>query len=117
MSDHNLRDTFAAAALTGLLAQGDDGSFSEESYARGAYRWAAAMLAERARLHSNGAGYTNGVSLSSETKRCETSSQSAPPRDCKECGMIDEMATQRECAKACMARAVNGIDGGESDGR
>jgi hypothetical protein len=40
----NDRDTFAAAALTGLLAQGDDGSFSEESYARGAYRWADAML-------------------------------------------------------------------------
>lgn len=41
------RDTFAAAALTGLLAQGDDGSFSEESYARAAYRWADAMLRER----------------------------------------------------------------------
>ena len=43
------RDTFAAAALTGLLAQGDDGSFSEESYARGAYRWADVMLRERLR--------------------------------------------------------------------
>lgn len=41
------RDTFAAAALTGLLAQGDDGSFSEESYVRAAYRWADAMLAAR----------------------------------------------------------------------
>ena len=41
------RDTFAAAALTGLLAQGDDGSFSEESYARASYRWADAMLRER----------------------------------------------------------------------
>lgn len=41
------RDTFAAAALTGLLAQGDDGSFSEESYARAAYRWADAILRER----------------------------------------------------------------------
>jgi hypothetical protein len=38
------RDHLAAAALTGLLAQGDDGSFSEESYARAAYRWADAML-------------------------------------------------------------------------
>jgi hypothetical protein len=46
MSD-DLRDQFAAAALTGLLAQGDDGSFSEESYARAAYRWADVMLAER----------------------------------------------------------------------
>jgi hypothetical protein len=44
------RDTFAAAALTGLLAQGDDGSFSEESYARSAYRWADAMLRERERV-------------------------------------------------------------------
>ena len=43
------RDHFAAAALTGLLAQGDDGSFSEDSYARGAYRWADAMLRERER--------------------------------------------------------------------
>jgi hypothetical protein len=41
------RDTFAAAALAGLLAQGDDGSFSEESYARAAYRWADAMLRGR----------------------------------------------------------------------
>jgi hypothetical protein len=48
MSDEiTLRDTFAAAALTGLLAQGDDGSFSEESYARAAYRWADAMLRGR----------------------------------------------------------------------
>lgn len=31
--------------------------------------------------------------------------------------VIDDMATQRECAKACMARAVNGIEGGEADGR
>lgn len=51
MSDEKtLRDTFAAAALTGLLAQGDDGSFSEESYARAAYRWADAMLRERDRV-------------------------------------------------------------------
>jgi hypothetical protein len=41
------RDHFAAAALAGLLAQGDDGSFSEESYARSAYRWADAMLSVR----------------------------------------------------------------------
>lgn len=41
------RDHFAAAAMTGMLAQGDDGSFSEQSYARGAYRWADAMLRER----------------------------------------------------------------------
>lgn len=41
------RDYFAAAALTGLLAQGDDGSFSEASYVRAAHRWADAMLRER----------------------------------------------------------------------
>lgn len=46
-AEMTLRDNFAAAALTGLLAQGDDGSFSEESYARAAYRWADAMLRER----------------------------------------------------------------------
>ena len=49
------RDQFAAAALTGLLAQGDDGSFSEESYARGAYRWADAMLCERERTNRDAA--------------------------------------------------------------
>jgi hypothetical protein len=47
----SLRDQFAAAALTGLLAQGDDGSFSEEWYARAAYRWADAMIAERSRSY------------------------------------------------------------------
>jgi len=47
------RDHFAAAALTGLLAQGDDGSFSEESYVRGAYRWADAMLRERGKLSAS----------------------------------------------------------------
>lgn len=49
------RDHFAAAALTGLLAQGDDGSFSEESYARAAYRWADAMLRERERTNHDAA--------------------------------------------------------------
>ena len=42
-----LRDTFAAAALAGMLASGDDGSFSEESYARCAYRYADALLRVR----------------------------------------------------------------------
>ena len=51
MSGMTDRDYFAAAALTGLLAQGDDGSFSEESYVRGAYRWADAMLRERAKTN------------------------------------------------------------------
>ena len=56
MSGITDRDHFAAAALTGLLAQGDDGSFSEESYARGAYRWADAMLRERERTSVGVAG-------------------------------------------------------------
>lgn len=47
-AEMTLRDHFAAAALTGLLSQGDDGSFSEESYVRAAYRWADAMLRCRA---------------------------------------------------------------------
>ena len=55
MTSETLRDHFAAAALTGLLAQGDDGSFSEESYARGAYRWADAMLCERERTNRDAA--------------------------------------------------------------
>ena len=41
------RDEFAAAALTGLLSQGDDGLVREESYARAAYRWADVMLRAR----------------------------------------------------------------------
>jgi hypothetical protein len=83
------RDHFAAAAFTGLLAQGDDGSFSEESYARAAFRWADVMLRERERngavagretvpkeklaevsstLHSDAAGYTGGVSPDTKSK-------------------------------------------------
>ena len=58
--DADLRDTFAASALTGLLAQGDDGSFSEESYARAAFHWADVMLRERER---------NGASEGCETVR------------------------------------------------
>jgi hypothetical protein len=42
------RDTFAAAALTGLLAQGDDADFPENTYWAAAYRMADAMLRERA---------------------------------------------------------------------
>ena len=57
--NQKLRDTFAAAALTGLLAQGDDGSFSEESYARAAYRWADAMLRERGNHPANPDSSTN----------------------------------------------------------
>jgi hypothetical protein len=52
------RDTFAAAALTGLLAQGDDGSFSEESYVRSAYRWADAMLREREQTKEKDASFS-----------------------------------------------------------
>lgn len=48
MSDEiTLRDTFAAAALTGLLAQGDDADFPENTYWAAAYRMADAMLRER----------------------------------------------------------------------
>ena len=61
MSDETLRDTFAAAALTGLLAQGDDGSFSEESYVRAAYRWADAMLRERAKTNHDAAPAAKAV--------------------------------------------------------
>jgi hypothetical protein len=53
-----LRDTFAAAALTGLLAQGDDGSFSEEPYVRAAYRWADAMLREREQTKEKDASFS-----------------------------------------------------------
>lgn len=63
------RDHFAAAALTGLLAQGDDGSFSEESYARAAFRWADVMLRERLR---------NGAVRGCETVQPATNHDVAP---------------------------------------
>ena len=47
-----LRDQFAAAALTGLLAQPYNGevyNYSDEWHCRAAYEWADAMLAERQR--------------------------------------------------------------------
>ena len=44
-----LRDTFAAAALTGLLAGPGDKDFSADYWARHAYEAADAMLRERER--------------------------------------------------------------------
>lgn len=61
-----LRDTFAAAALTGLLANGD---YSVESTPTLAWRMADAMLAERKRLQADNAGYTDGISASDRSKR------------------------------------------------
>lgn len=72
------RDHFAAAALTGLLAQGDDGSFSEESYARAAYRWADAMLRERGKT-------SVGVSeMDSESDRKSVAAHGACARSCSQ---------------------------------
>jgi hypothetical protein len=45
-----LRDTFAAAALTGLLAGPGDKDFSADYWARHAYEAADAMLRERGRV-------------------------------------------------------------------
>jgi len=42
-----LLDQFAAAALTGLLAKPDDGSYDDAWHCRAAYSLADAMLAER----------------------------------------------------------------------
>ena len=44
-----LLDQFAAAALTGLLAKPDDGSYDDAWHCRAAYSLADAMLAERER--------------------------------------------------------------------
>ena len=92
----NDRDTFAAAALAGLLAQGDDGSFSEESYARAAYRWADTMLRERANSLAGVAGMdptahpappcveTDGFSPDSRTGQINRTPECESPR--RECG-------------------------------
>jgi hypothetical protein len=66
-----LRDTFAAAALTGLIASGD---YSIESTPTLAFRMADAMISQRViaqcdKLLRNGeTGYTHGISGAAESK-------------------------------------------------
>lgn len=45
--EQDLRDMFAAMALQGMLAAGDDDGVEAEIYARAAYAYADAMLKER----------------------------------------------------------------------
>jgi hypothetical protein len=73
----NDRDTFAAAALTGLIQSGCYCG-EEEDVGRKAYASADAMLAERARLHSDAAEYTAGISADAKTKCGETTSTGSP---------------------------------------
>jgi hypothetical protein len=61
------RDTFAAAAMTGLLANPTLSGDGMEKPAQLFYAWADAMLRERA-LRSGDAAYTDGVSASDESK-------------------------------------------------
>jgi|WetSurMetagenome_2_1015567.scaffolds.fasta_scaffold621289_2 hypothetical protein len=49
MSEQELRDYFAAAALTGLLANTDHDLMQSSEYASDAYIFADAMLKERKR--------------------------------------------------------------------
>lgn len=59
------RDHFAAAALAGLLANGDYGMESAPGLAWG---MADAMLRERERLHNDASAYTGGISAASGSK-------------------------------------------------
>jgi hypothetical protein len=79
----NDRDTFAAAALTGLLVSAnndidEDTLDTPSDIAYTAYQLADAMLAERARLHFDDAGYTAGISPDAETKCCGTTANGSP---------------------------------------
>lgn len=76
MSDGELRDTFAAAALTGLLVHANSGDDEEtmdtpSDIAHTAYELADAMLRER--LRKNASAYTAGVSSANETKSHDAS--------------------------------------------
>jgi hypothetical protein len=63
------RDTFAAAALTGLLARVSEKLVSPDAIRESAYAWADLMLDGRdAALRPKDAAYTGGVSASSESK-------------------------------------------------
>lgn len=88
--DMNDRDTFAAAALTGLLAQGDDGSFSEESYVRAAYRWADVMLRERDKQPAPPCVETDGFSSGSSSDLINRNAErESPRRECEESQLRD----------------------------
>lgn len=62
------RDHLAAAALTGLLANGD---YSMKATPRLAWRMADAMLRKRERLHGDAPEYTGGISAANESKRTD----------------------------------------------
>ena len=64
-----LRDYFAAAALTGLLAD-SSGNASMIAYVDGAYKFADLMLAERAKPWSN-SGLTESEELLQKTQQLE----------------------------------------------
>ena len=97
------RDHFAAAALAGLLAQGDDGSFSEESYAVAAYRWADAMLRVRDSRTADKPNLDAAPAARATTKPGGLNSGSASgtsgeqsPVTTRDCGTGDTPATEKE---------------------
>lgn len=64
-TEMTMLDRIAAAALTGLLANGD---YSMESTPGLAWGMADAMLRERERLHNDALAYTGGISAASGSK-------------------------------------------------
>ena len=71
-----LRDTFAAAALTGLLAGPGDKDFSADYWARHAYEAADAMLRERGRTTNDASPEAGRPSMGAEDERVRASVQS-----------------------------------------
>jgi hypothetical protein len=70
------RDTFAAAALTGLLAGPGDKDFSADYWARHAYDAADAMLRERERTTNDASPEAGRPSMGAEDERARASAQS-----------------------------------------
>jgi len=109
----NDRDTFAAAALTGLLARVSEKLVSPDAIRESAYAWADLMLAARGdALRPEDAAYTEGVSASSasnpatwvdEQIACEAAfDRSGAPHDWPE----DEPATVTRMSLSMSAECV-----------
>jgi hypothetical protein len=70
------RDTFAAAALTGLLARVSEEVVGVDAIRESAYAWADLMLAARGdAIRPEDAAYTDGVSAGGDSKFTLTDAQ------------------------------------------
>ena len=105
-SDRVLRDHFAAAALTGLLANGDYGMESTPGLAWG---MADAMLRERERLQNDAPAYTGGISAVSESKLTDAEREAVSfaydmlCQRARELQAVHAMESSRRCVEASRA--------------